>query len=59
MTFGKIKSVIENNLLESYKKETEFKKNLREFRHNVLNNKSFSKAYAIYDQLSTPQGLTE
>jgi len=59
MTFGQIKSIIENNLLESYKKETDFKKNLREFKHNVLNDKSFSKVYAIYDQLSSPQGLSE
>jgi hypothetical protein len=59
MTFGKIKSFIENNLLESYKNEMEFKKTLREFKHNVLNNKSMSKAYNLYDQLSTPQGLNE
>ena len=59
MTFGKIKSIIEKNLLESYKNEKEFKKSLREFKHNVLNDKSISKAYAIYDQLSTPQGLSE
>ena len=59
MTFGIIKSLIENNLLESYKNEQEFKKNLREFKHNVLSNKSMSRAYAIYDQLSSPQGLNE
>lgn len=59
MTFGTIKSLIEKNLLESYKNEMEFKKTLREFKQNVLNNKSMSKAYAIYDQLSTPQGLSE
>ena len=59
MTFGKVKSIIEKNLLESYKNEAEFKKNIREFKHNVLNNKSLSKAYSIYDQLSTPQGLNE
>ena len=59
MTFGKIKSFIENNLLESYKNEMEFKKTLREFKHNVLSNKSMSKAYNLYDQLSTPQGLNE
>ena len=59
MTFGTIKSLIEKNLLESYKNETEFKKTLREFKHNVLNNKAMSKAYAIYDQLSSPQGLGE
>jgi len=59
MTFGIVKSLIEKNLLESYKNEMEFKKTLREFKHNVLNNKSMSKAYAIYDQLSSPQGLSE
>jgi hypothetical protein len=59
MTFGTIKSIIEKNLLESYTNEKEFKKSLREFKQNVLNNKSISKAYALYDQLSTPQGLSE
>jgi len=59
MTFGKIKSIIENSLIESYKDEKEFKKSLREFKHNVLNNKSMSKIYSLYDQLSTPQGLNE
>jgi len=59
MTFGKIKSIIENNLLESYKDEKEFKKSLKEFKHNVLNNKTMSKLYSLYDQLSTPQGLSE
>jgi hypothetical protein len=59
MTFGQIKSLIEKNLLESYKNEADFKKSLREFKHNVLNNKSISKVYNLYDQLSTPQGLTE
>ncbi len=59
MTFGNIKSIIEKNLLESYNDEKEFRKSLREFKHNVLNNKSMSKAYALYDQLSMPQGLSE
>jgi len=59
MTFGKIKSIIEKNLLESYKNEKEFKKSLREFKHNVLNDRPFSMAYSLYDQLSTPQGLSE
>jgi len=59
MTFGTLKSIIEKNLLESYNNEKDFKKSLREFKHNVLNNKSMSKAYTLYDQLSTPQGLTE
>lgn len=59
MTFGKIKSIIENNLLESYKDEKEFKKSLKEFKQNVLNNKTMSKLYSLYEQLSTPQGLNE
>lgn len=59
MTFGQIKSLIENNLLESYKNETEFKKSLKEFKHNILNNKNISKIYSIYDQLSSPQELSE
>jgi hypothetical protein len=59
MTFGQIKTTIENNLLESYKKEDQFKKTLKEFKHNVLSNKSMSRLYSLYDQLSTPSGLTE
>ena len=59
MTFGQIKSIIENNLLESYRNEQEFKKSLKEFKHNVLNNKNMSRIYSLYDQLTTPQGLSE
>lgn len=59
MTFGLVKSIIEKNLVESYKDSSVFKKTLREFKHNVLNDKSFSKIYTIYDDLSNPQGLSE
>lgn len=59
MTFGKVKSIIENRLIESYKDEKEFKKSLKEFKHNVLSDKTMSKLYSLYDQLSTPQGLNE
>lgn len=59
MTFGQIKSLIERNLIESYGNETGFKKSLREFKQNVLNNKHMAKLYSLYDQLSTPQGLNE
>ena len=59
MTFGQIKSILEKNLLESYSNPTNFKKSLKEFKHNVLNNKSFSKLYSLYDDLSTPKGLNE
>lgn len=59
MTFGQIKSIVEKNLLESYSNPADFKKTLREFKHNILENKSFSKLYSLYDDLSTPKGLTE
>ena len=59
MTFGQIKSIIENNLLESYKNESDFKRSLKEFKHNVLSDKIMSKLYDLYGQLSSPQGLNE
>lgn len=59
MTFGRVKSQIESTLIDSYKNEKEFKKTLREFKENVLRNQKFSKLYSIYDQLSSPQGLSE
>lgn len=59
MTFGQIKSILEKNLLESYSNSIKFKKTLKEFRHNVLNNKNFSKLYSLYDDLSAPKGLDE
>jgi transcriptional regulator of acetoin/glycerol metabolism len=58
MTFGLIKSIIEENLLESYKDEKSFKRAMSEFRQNVLNNKDISKVYALYDELSKPQVLS-
>lgn len=59
MMFGELKSTIEKNLLESYKNENDFKKLIKEFKHNVLSDKSLSKLYSIYEQLSKPQGLNE
>lgn len=59
MTFGLIKSIIEENLLESYKDEKSFKKAMNEFRQNVLNNKEISKVFSLYDDLSKPQGLSQ
>ena len=59
MTFGLIKSIIEENLLESYKDEKSFKKSVNEFKHNILNIKNLSKLYSLYDDLSSPKGLSE
>lgn len=59
MTFGQIKTSIEKNLLESYKDQSEFRKTLKEFKSNILNDKTMSKLYSLYDQLNTPQNLSE
>lgn len=59
MTFGLIKSIIEENLIESYKDEKSFKRAMNEFKHNILAHKEISKIYSLYDDLSKPQGLNE
>jgi hypothetical protein len=59
MTFGQIKTNVENKLMNSYRNEKEFKKNILEFKKNILQKKSLSKLYNLYDQLSTPQGMNE
>jgi len=59
MTFGQIKTIVENQLIESYKDGKEFKQSLKEFREDVLDNKNILKIYSLYDELSTPQGLSE
>lgn len=59
MTFGKIKSLVEKNLIESYTNQNVFKKSLKEFKKNILDNNHLSSLYALYDQLSSPQGLSE
>lgn len=59
MTFGKFKSFVENKLIESYKDENLFKKNMHQFKSEILEDKTTSKIFSIYDQLSSPQGLSE
>lgn len=59
MTFGEIKSAIEETLIESYKDQKGFKKVMNEFHQNVLTNKSISKIYALYDDLYSEKGLSE
>jgi hypothetical protein len=59
MTFGQIKTIIETQLIESYKDGKEFKQSLKEFKEDVLDNKNISKIYSLYDELSKPQGLSE
>jgi len=57
MNFGKLKSKIENVLLESYKKGT-FKTELKNFKKYVLENKNVSKLYYLYDELSSNKGMS-
>ena len=58
MKFGILKSKIENVLLESYKHGT-FKEELKTFDKLVLKNKSISKLFYLYDDLTSNKGLNE
>lgn len=59
MTFGEVKSVIEESLIQSYKDSKNFKNVLKEFHHNILTNKGLSKLYSLYDDLTTEKGFSE
>jgi len=59
MTFGQIKTYVDNQLLESYSDKKNFKKSLLGFKEDVLGNKNIAKLYSLYEELSTPQGLSE
>jgi hypothetical protein len=56
--FGILKSKIENVLLESYSNDT-FKQELKTFKKLVLENKNVSKLFYLYDELTSPKGLSE
>lgn len=58
MKFGILKTKIENVLLESYKNGT-FKEELKTFDKLVLKNKSISKLFYLYDDLTSSKGLSE
>jgi hypothetical protein len=58
MKVGELKSKIENQLVESYKKNS-FKENIFIFEELVLKNKNISKLFFLYDQLSNKKGLSE
>jgi hypothetical protein len=59
MTFGEVKSIVEESLIESYREPKDFKKVMSEFHQNILTNKSISKLYSLYDDLNTEKGLSE
>jgi len=58
MKFGELKSKIETYLTESYKKGT-LKDNVFVFEQLVLKNKSISKIFFLYDELSDKKGMNE
>lgn len=59
MTFGEVKSIIEESLIESYKDSKNFKSVMKEFHTNILTNKSLSKLYSLYDDLVSEKSLSE
>lgn len=59
MTFGEVKSIIEESLIESYKDSKNFKSVMKEFHTNILTNKSLSKLYSLYDDLNSEKSLSE
>lgn len=56
--FGELKSKIETQLTESYKKGN-LKDNLFIFEELVLKNKNISRIFFLYDELSSKKGLQE
>ncbi len=56
--FGELKSKIETYLTESFK-SNKLKDSLFVFDQLVLTNKSISKIFFLYDELSEKKGLTE
>jgi len=59
MKFGRVKTIIENNLSESVKDKKIFKENIKNFKKHILKDKNLSKLYVLYGDLSKPKGLTE
>ena len=57
-SFGQIKTKIEKVFLKSYNTE-DFKKNIKEFKKYVLNQKPIAETYFLYDELSSQKGLSE
>ena len=59
MKFGEIKTIVENNLIDSVKDKSVFKENMKNFKKHFLKDPNLSKLYLIYDDLLKPRGLNE
>lgn len=55
--FGLLKTKIEKKLLESYTNQDKFKSELKNFRKNVLENKTIAKLYWLYDELKNKKNV--
>jgi hypothetical protein len=59
MKFGIIKSKIDYVLSESFKNELHFKEEMKLFKKNILENKTLSKLFYLYDELSTKKNVNK
>jgi len=57
-SFGQIKTKIEKVFSKGHY-DKDFKKNIKEFKKYVLNQKPIAEAYFLYDELSSQKGLNE
>ncbi len=56
--FGQLKSNLDQMMVQSYGKEN-FKTVMKEFKKNILSNKSISEMYFIYNDLSSQKGINK
>ena len=56
MRFGAIKTIIENKLIKSFANK-KLDKDMKFFKNNILEDKSFKRLYFIYDTLNENKGL--
>ena len=59
MKFGEIKTIIENNFIDSVKDRKIFRENIQNFKKHFLKNPNLGKLYLVYGDLSKPRGLNE
>jgi len=57
-SFGQIKTKIEKVFSKGHY-DKDFKKNIREFKKHVVDQKQIAEAYFLYDELSSQKGLNE
>jgi|AACY02.14.fsa_nt_gi DNA-binding transcriptional regulator GbsR (MarR family) len=57
-SFGQIKTKIEKVFSKGHY-DKDFKKNIKEFKKHVLDQKQIAEAYFLYDELSSQKGLSE